>query len=59
MARTTRDSLLLCEAAGFDVVIVETMGVGQAETAVADICDLFLLLVAPAGVMSCRASSGA
>jgi LAO/AO transport system kinase len=49
VARTTRDSLLLCEAAGFDVVIVETMGVGQAETAVANICDLFLLLVAPGG----------
>ena len=49
IARTTRDSLLLCEAAGFDIVIVETMGVGQAETAVANICDLFLLLVAPGG----------
>ncbi|MEM9133707.1 MAG: methylmalonyl Co-A mutase-associated GTPase MeaB [Actinomycetota bacterium] len=49
VARRTRDALLLCEAAGFDVVIVETMGVGQAETAVADICDLFLLLVAPGG----------
>lgn len=47
VARRTRDALLLCEAAGFDVVIVETMGVGQAETAVAEICDLFLLLVAP------------
>ncbi len=49
VARRTRDALLLCEAAGFDVVIVETMGVGQAETAVAEICDLFLLLVAPGG----------
>ncbi|MGF1598265.1 MAG: methylmalonyl Co-A mutase-associated GTPase MeaB [Acidimicrobiales bacterium] len=49
VARHTRDALLLCEAAGFDVVIVETMGVGQAETAVAEICDLFLLLVAPGG----------
>lgn len=49
VARRTRDVLLLCEAAGFDVVIVETMGVGQAETAVAEICDLFLLLVAPGG----------
>lgn len=49
VARGTRDALLLCEAAGYDVVIVETMGVGQAETAVADICDLFLLLVAPGG----------
>jgi LAO/AO transport system kinase len=49
VARRTRDAMLLCEAAGFDVVIVETMGVGQAETAVADITDLFLLLVAPGG----------
>jgi LAO/AO transport system kinase len=49
VARRTRDVLLACEAAGFDVVIVETMGVGQAETAVAEICDLFLLLVAPGG----------
>ena len=49
VARRTRDALLLCEAAGYDVVIVETMGVGQAETAVAEICDLFLLLVAPGG----------
>lgn len=49
VARRTRDALLLCEAAGYDVVIVETMGVGQAETAVAEICDLFLLLLAPGG----------
>ncbi|MEL7155818.1 MAG: methylmalonyl Co-A mutase-associated GTPase MeaB, partial [Actinomycetota bacterium] len=49
VARRTRDALLLCEAAGYDVIIVETMGVGQAETAVADVCDLFLLLVAPGG----------
>lgn len=49
VARRTRDAVLLCEAAGYDVVIVETMGVGQAETAVAEICDLFLLLLAPGG----------
>jgi LAO/AO transport system kinase len=49
VARRTRDALVLCEAAGYDVVIVETMGVGQAETAVAEICDLFLLLIAPGG----------
>lgn len=49
VARRTRDAMLVCEAGGFDVVIVETMGVGQAETAVAEICDLFLLLVAPGG----------
>ena len=49
VADATREVLLLCEAAGFDVVIVETVGVGQSETAVADITDLFLLLVAPGG----------
>ena len=37
-----REALLLCEAAGFDVAIVETVGVGQSETAVADLVDLFL-----------------
>tara|TARA_B100001123_G_scaffold413030_1_gene510971 strand:- start:53 stop:643 length:591 start_codon:yes stop_codon:yes gene_type:complete len=41
--------VLICEAAGFDVVIVETVGVGQSETAVAEMCDLFMLLLAPAG----------
>jgi LAO/AO transport system kinase len=41
--------MLLCEAFGFDVVIVETIGVGQSEVAVADMVDLFLLLVAPGG----------
>ena len=48
VARTTGASILLCEAAGFDTILVETVGVGQSETAVADITDLFLLLVAPA-----------
>jgi LAO/AO transport system kinase len=43
----TREALLLCEAAGFDVVIVETVGVGQSETAVAGMTDLFLLLQLP------------
>lgn len=43
----SREALLLCEAAGFDVVIVETVGVGQSETAVADMCDVFLLLQLP------------
>ena len=41
--------MLLCEAAGFDVVIVETVGVGQSEIAVRDMVDMFVLLVAPAG----------
>jgi LAO/AO transport system kinase len=49
VARRTREAMWLCEAAGFDVVIVETVGVGQSETAVADMVDLFVLLIAPAG----------
>jgi LAO/AO transport system kinase len=49
VARRTRDAMVLAEAAGFDVVIVETVGVGQSETAVADMVDLFLLLLAPGG----------
>ena len=49
VTRRTRETLLLCEAAGFDVVIVETVGVGQSETAVADMTDMFLLLLLPGG----------
>ncbi len=49
VARRTREAMLACEAAGFDVVIVETVGVGQSETAVADMVDMFLLLLTPAG----------
>jgi len=49
VARRTREAILLCEAAGFDVVIVETVGVGQSETMVSEMTDLFLLLLAPAG----------
>jgi LAO/AO transport system kinase len=49
VARRTRESVLLAEAAGFDVVLVETVGVGQSETAVADMTDLFVLLAAPGG----------
>lgn len=49
VARRTREAILLCEAAGFDTVLVETVGVGQSETAVAQMTDLFLLLLAPAG----------
>jgi LAO/AO transport system kinase len=48
-ARRTRESMLLAEAAGFDVVLVETVGVGQSETAVADMTDLFVLLASPGG----------
>jgi LAO/AO transport system kinase len=47
VAARTREAMLLCEAAGFDVVIVETMGVGQAETAVARMTDLLVLLQLP------------
>ncbi len=49
VARRTREAMLVCEAAGFDVVVVETVGVGQSETAVADMVDLFLLLLLPGG----------
>jgi LAO/AO transport system kinase len=49
VARRTREALLLCEAAGFDVVVVETIGVGQSEVAVADLVDVFCLIVAPGG----------
>ena len=48
VARGTRNAILLCEAAGFDAVLVETVGVGQAETAVAGIVDMFVLILAPA-----------
>lgn len=47
VARRTREAMLLCEAAGFDVIIVETVGVGQSETMVADMTDVFLLLLQP------------
>jgi LAO/AO transport system kinase len=49
VARRTREALLVCEAAGFDVVLVETVGVGQSEVAVADMVDLFVLVASPAG----------
>jgi LAO/AO transport system kinase len=49
VARRTREAVALCEAAGFDVVLIETVGVGQSETVVAQLCDIFLLLLAPAG----------
>lgn len=49
VARNTREALLLCEAAGFDVVLVETVGVGQSEVAVADLVDLFVLVASPTG----------
>lgn len=49
VTRHTRETMLLVEAAGFDVVLVETVGVGQSETTVADMTDMFLLLLLPGG----------
>ena len=49
VTRRSREVLILCEAAGFDVVIVETVGVGQSETKVADMTDMFVLLQLPGG----------
>src|SRR5712664_1961495 len=48
VARRTREAILVCEAAGFDTVLVETVGAGQSETAVADLVDMFLLILPPA-----------
>jgi len=49
VTRRSRETLLLCEASGFDVIIVETVGVGQSETKVADMTDMFVLLLQPGG----------
>lgn len=49
VARRTREAVALCEAAGFDVILIETVGVGQSETVVAELADVFVLLMAPAG----------
>ncbi len=49
VARRTRDAVSLCEAAGYDVVLIETVGVGQSETVVAELSDVFVLLLAPGG----------
>jgi LAO/AO transport system kinase len=48
VARRTREAILLCEAAGFDTVIIETVGAGQSETAAADLTDMFVLILPPA-----------
>ena len=45
VASKTREAVLLCEAAGFNIIIVETVGVGQSETVVKDMVDYFLLLM--------------
>ena len=49
VARATRESILLCEAAGFDFIIVETVGVGQSEISLSKMVDFFLLLLSPSG----------
>jgi LAO/AO transport system kinase len=49
VARRTREAMLLCEAAGFDPVLVETVGVGQSEVAVAGMVDCFILVIPPGG----------
>ena len=49
VARKTRESILLCEAAGFDIIIVETVGVGQSEVEVSNMVDCFLALMLPGG----------
>lgn len=49
VARRTREAVALCEAAGYDIVLIETVGVGQSETVVSHMSDVFLLLLAPAG----------
>lgn len=48
VARRTREAMLLCEAAGYDIIIIETVGVGQSEIEVADMVDMFMLLLLPA-----------
>jgi LAO/AO transport system kinase len=47
VARRTREAILVCEAAGFDTVLVETVGAGQSETTVAEMVDMFLLILSP------------
>lgn len=49
VTRHSREAMILCEAAGFDVILVETVGVGQSETRVAEMTDMFLLLLLPGG----------
>ena len=49
VTRHTRETMLVAEAAGFDVLLVETVGVGQSETAVADMTDMFILMLLPGG----------
>ena len=58
VARKTRESIILCEAAGFDTIIVETVGVGQSETVVKSMVDFFLLLMLAGAGDECRLRRG-
>ena len=49
VAKRTREAITLCEAAGYEIILVETVGVGQSETVVSEMTDVFCLLIAPAG----------
>ncbi|XP_056013230.1 methylmalonic aciduria type A protein, mitochondrial-like isoform X2 [Ostrea edulis] len=49
VTRTTNEAVLVCEAAGYDIILIETIGVGQTEFVVADMVDMFCLLIPPAG----------
>lgn len=49
VTRTTNEAILLCEGGGYDIILIETVGVGQSEIAVADMVDMFVLLLPPAG----------
>ena len=49
VAKRTRAAISLCEAAGYEIILVETVGVGQSETVVSEMTDVFCLLIAPAG----------
>ncbi|EDV28449.1 uncharacterized protein TRIADDRAFT_19400 [Trichoplax adhaerens] len=49
VTRTTNEAIVLCEATDYDIILVETVGVGQSEYAVADMVDMFVLLIPPAG----------
>ncbi len=52
VAQKTRETILLCEAAGFDFIVIETVGVGQSEYEVANMVDFFLLMILPSGGMN-------
>ncbi len=59
VARKTRETMIACEAAGFDIILIETVGVGQSETTVRSMVDIFMLLLITGAGDDLRASSGA